>query len=34
MLQNLPLTLQYWTTLRMVRSGQWEAEALVDKVLA
>jgi hypothetical protein len=25
----LPPTLQYWTTLRMIRSGQWEAEAVV-----
>src|SRR5881409_2965813 len=26
----LPPTLQYWTTLRMIRSGQWDAEAVVD----
>jgi hypothetical protein len=26
----LPPTLKYWTTLRMIRSGQWEAEAVVD----
>jgi Transposase DDE domain len=25
----LPPTLQYWTTLRMIRSGQWDAEAVV-----
>ena len=26
----LPPTLKYWTTLRMIRSGQWDAEAVVD----
>ena len=26
----LPPTLQYWTTLRMIRSSQWDAEAVVD----
>jgi hypothetical protein len=26
----LPPTLQYWTTLRMIRSGQWNAEAVVS----
>jgi Transposase DDE domain len=26
----LPPTLKYWTTLRMIRSGQWEAAAVVD----
>ena len=25
----LPPTLKYWTTMRMLRSGQWEAEAVV-----
>jgi hypothetical protein len=25
----LPPTLKYWTTLRMIRSGQWDAEAVV-----
>ena len=25
----LPSTLKYWTTLRMMRSGQWDAAALV-----
>ena len=25
----LPPTLKYWTTMRMIRSGQWEAEAVV-----
>ena len=25
----LPPTLQYWTTLRMVRSGQWDAQAVL-----
>ena len=25
----LPPTLKYWTTVRMLRSGQWEAEAVV-----
>lgn len=26
----LPPTLKYWTTLRMIRSGQWEAAAVVE----
>jgi hypothetical protein len=26
----LPPTLKYWTTLRMIRSSQWDAEAVVD----
>ena len=26
----LPPTLQYWTTVRMVRSGQWDAQAVVS----
>jgi hypothetical protein len=25
----LPPTLKYWTTMRMIRSGQWQAEAVV-----
>jgi hypothetical protein len=25
----LPPTLKYWTTVRMIRSGQWDAEAVV-----
>ena len=25
----LPSTLKYWTTLRMIRSGQWDATAVV-----
>jgi hypothetical protein len=26
---SLPSTLKYWTTLRMMRSGPWDAEAVV-----
>jgi hypothetical protein len=25
-------TLKYWTLMRMVRSGQWDAEALVTRM--
>src|SRR5262249_45918251 len=28
----LPPKLSYWTTLRMVRSGQWDAEAVVGQM--
>jgi hypothetical protein len=28
----LPRTLQYWTLMRMVRSGQWDEEALVTRM--
>jgi hypothetical protein len=30
--QYLPRTLQYWTLMRMVRSGQWDEEALVTRL--
>ena len=30
--QYLPPTLRYWTLMRMVRSGQWDAEVLVEKM--
>jgi hypothetical protein len=30
----LPSTLPYWTTVRMVRSGQWDAHAVITDVAA
>ena len=30
----LPPTLRYWTTLRMVRSGQWDASAVITMLAA
>jgi hypothetical protein len=30
----LPPTLRYWTTLRMVRSGQWDASAVITTLAA
>ena len=27
---SMPPTLQYWTTMRMIRSGQWEAETVLS----
>jgi hypothetical protein len=30
----LPSTLPYWTTVRMVRSGQWDAQAVITDVAA
>jgi hypothetical protein len=28
----LPSTLKYWTTMRMIRSGQWEAAAVLEEL--
>jgi Transposase DDE domain len=30
--QHLPRTLKYWTLMRMVRSGQWDEDALVTRM--
>ena len=30
--QHLPATLKYWTLLRLVRSGQWDEDAVVERM--